>query len=52
MFRLFEANSWTVQRKRGMFKKAVQQARERSWGPFSTFPEKDWKIWQNPAYPQ
>ncbi len=33
MFRLFEANSGTVQRKRGLFKKAVQQARERRWGP-------------------
>ena len=51
MFRSFEANSWAIQRKREMFKKAVQQARERGWlvcrslgegwRPFSTFPEKD-----------
>jgi len=27
MFRSFEANSGTIQRKRGMFKKAVQQGR-------------------------
>ncbi len=41
MFRSFEANSWAIQRKREMFKKAVQQARERGWRPFSTFPEND-----------